>query len=274
MRNIFFALAFFAAYTTNAQVKFKIQLLNDQKTYQVSMLPEANWASPLNLTGTAQITLVVPNGNFEPKNVQNLVSGVEFEFNSRTDAPAENTLSDYVSVGLKTLGTGNLKYQAGVEVPLFTFQNAMACAGKVSLLNHNTDLFFKNKSRKANIGNYLSVLGANGDAYTGIIGSGEVVCSGILSTDFAGNGSKFSVSPNPFTTQLNFVAEFQTSAANAQIKVTDALGIEVYVQEFQAAGGKTALQLDLPNLVPGVYTLSVQKGDQFVFSKKVVKVDF
>jgi hypothetical protein len=274
MKNIFFALAFFAAYTANAQVKFKIQLLNDQKTYQVSMLPEANWASPLNLTGTAQITLVVPTGNFEPKNVQNLVSGVEFEFNSRTDAPAENTSADYVSVGLKTLGTSSIKYQAGVEVPLFTFQNAMACAGKVSLLNHNTDLFFKNKSRNANIGNYLSVLGANGDAYTGNIGSGEVVCSGVLSTDFAGNGSKFSVSPNPFTTQLNFVAEFQTGGSDAKLSVTDALGVSVYAHEFQAAAGKTALQLDLATLVPGVYTLSVQKGDQFVFSKKVVKVDF
>jgi len=46
-----------------AQVKFKMQLLNDGTTYQVSLVPETSYRPPLNMTSTAQVTIKVPTGS-------------------------------------------------------------------------------------------------------------------------------------------------------------------------------------------------------------------
>jgi hypothetical protein len=273
MKNIFFIFACLVSFSAAGQVKFKLRLLADQKTYQVSLLPEATWVSPFNITSTAQITFVVPTESFEPKNVQNLQPGVEWHFNSRTNAPSENPAFDYVSVGLKSLGTSNLFYQNGLEIALFTFENAQPCTGSIRLLDHVSDPFFKNLNKKANIGNYLSVYGAGGDAYVGNFGAGEAVCSGVSAGSDVSDMADFSLSPNPFYDELNFSTEWKNAPSAAQISITDALGKVVFNQNFEPNSGKNTLRFDLRDLVPGVYSVTLKTGERVVFSRKVVKTD-
>jgi Secretion system C-terminal sorting domain len=273
MKYIVSALICLVAITTNAQVKFKLQLLADQKTYQVSIIPGATFSSPLNLTSTAQITLVVPTGGFEPKNVHSMQSDVQFHFNSRTDAPSENLSFDYVSVGLKSLGTAGLKYQNGLEIALFTFENALPCSGNISLLDHSTDAFFKNPNKKANIGNYISIYGAQGDAYTGNIGHGQVVCSSVPGTSTQTGVADFTLSPNPFTTDLQFGANWKNAVSEAKITLTDALGKVVFEQQFVASIGKNTVDMELAHLAPGLYAVTLITDDNPVYSRKIVKID-
>jgi hypothetical protein len=274
MKNLLFALLFAGAATTQAQVSFRLQLLSDEKTYQVSIIPETTWAAPFNITSTAQITLVMPEGSFEPKNVKSLQSGVDFAFNSIANTPIDNANSDYYSVGLSSLGTQKLVYKAGQEVPLFTFQNALPCSGSIALLDHKNDVFYKNPKKKANIGNYLSVYGAAGDAYKGNVGTGVVPCADGRSVGTDMQVSSIGITPNPFTTDLQFSAIYAAADATAVVEVVDALGVLAYAYSFEATEGKNAFSMPLTDLSTGMYTVTIKSSDRILYTTKLVKVDF
>ena len=92
------------------QVSFELQWLEDTEVYQVAVVSEATYSAPQNMVSTAQITLKVPNANFEMTDFQNLIPGVEFELNSITSSPSEAPDFDYLSFGLTTFGA---------KIPLF-----------------------------------------------------------------------------------------------------------------------------------------------------------
>ena len=77
----------------NAQLDGKIELLNDQKTYQVSIIPGNNWAPPMSITNSAQMTLKVPTGGFSLVNFQS-VTGI-WNLNTPIIAPPEASEYDY-----------------------------------------------------------------------------------------------------------------------------------------------------------------------------------
>jgi len=120
-------------YMTTAQVQFKLTMLEDGETYQVSLIPERSWQHPYNITSTAQVTIKAPAGSFEVKELTSLQLDIEWQDNSRSDSPSEAPDVDYISFGLGTLGTVDFNYEAGVEMPLFQFKNALSCQGTISL---------------------------------------------------------------------------------------------------------------------------------------------
>jgi hypothetical protein len=274
MKNIFFALLCFGATQVEAQVKFKLQLLQDEKTYQVSIIPETTWAAPFNITSTAQVTLVMPEGSFEPKNVKSLQPGADFAFNSIANTPTDNATADYYSVGLSSLGTQKIAYKAGQEIPLFTFQNALPCSGSIALLDHKSDVFYKNPKKKANIGNYLSVYGAAGDAYQGNIGTGVVPCADARSVETGFQVSEIGITPNPFTTDLQFSAIYSVTDVAAVVEVVDALGVLAYTHAFEATAGRNTFQMPLADLSTGMYTVTVKSSERILYTTKLVKVDY
>ena len=163
----------------SAQVQFKLVLLEEGETYQVSMIPEKSWQHPYNITSTAQVTVKVPTNSFEVRDLTSLQVGVEWQDNSRSDAPNEAPAVDYISFGLGTLGTVDFSYEAGVEVPLFQFKNALPCQGSVSLMDNSEDPFMAPNSRRANVGNSITIFGARGEAYKGNVAQYvEVPCRG------------------------------------------------------------------------------------------------
>ena len=279
MKNILFktslfALACLGSLTANAQVKFRIQLLSDQKSYQISMVPETTWGFPENITSTAQITIVCEAGGFLPKNVVSLSPDVEWEYNSRTFAPTENPAYDYFSFGMKTLGTSKLNYQNGVEVPLFTFENELDCAGgDVRLINNGLDPLMQNPDSKSNVGNYISIFGANGDAYTGFAGTGWAPCANTTNTDEVNFQNSFAIAPNPvfesFYLKINWK---ETAARKARISLVDGLGrvVTEYRQPLEA--GAHEVFFDMKNEPSGLYELVVISNGATLFKQKVVKI--
>lgn len=166
-----------------SQIHYKLSLLSDQETYQVSMVSDVTVAPPFNLTASGQITIKVPHGEddtyFEIKELTNLISGVTWSNNSRTDAPIEEPCYDYISFGLISLGTSGIEYEAGIETPIFSFKNgATLCTDSISLFDNDLDAFRPPNSLNINVGNQLTILGGNGqNAYTGNIGTGKAPCT-------------------------------------------------------------------------------------------------
>jgi hypothetical protein len=154
---IFFC-AFWAQLSTAQNVQFKIDLLKDGVTYQVSMLPSTTWQTPNNNTLGAQITLVAPSGGGEITQL-NTLNGA-WKALPVIVAPAENTKKDYLVIYLAE--STALPFKSNVETPLFTFQQKKRVAGLLALVDNNTDSFMPPNSLSLNIGNYITTRGGGG----------------------------------------------------------------------------------------------------------------
>jgi hypothetical protein len=156
-----FFYAFGSQLSTAQNVQFKIELLKDGVTYQVSMLPSTTWQAPNNNTLGAQITLVAPSGGGEVTQV-NPING-DWKALPVIVAPAENTQKDYLVIYL-TESTA-LPFKSNVETPLFTFQQEKRVPGQlVALVNNNIDPFMPPNSLNLNIGNYITTRGGGGSS--------------------------------------------------------------------------------------------------------------
>ncbi|MEM6321415.1 MAG: T9SS type A sorting domain-containing protein [Bacteroidota bacterium] len=163
MRTLVFLVMLFVSTSATAQIKFAVELQEDKKTYLVKLKPEASYASPLNITNTAQVSFVVPTGGFQAGNIQNIKGN--WQNNNNVVAPEKNPTKDYLIFNL----VGHIKdvdYVEGEEVALFTFQNVGKKTGKPRFVQ-NKDIEML-QAKKLNIGNQISVLGAGyTNAYSG-----------------------------------------------------------------------------------------------------------
>ena len=158
----------------NAQVELKLLLQPDGVTYTVLARPQTSWSPPTaNLTYSAQVTVVVPGGTFQP---HNLVSHAgTWQLTNLIAQPAENPGADYAIFTLTT-ATQAIVYEAGVPVPLFSFENKNGCTGTFELMNPGTDPFSPPNSLNVPAGNELFIEGAGGDAYLGNFDAGAANC--------------------------------------------------------------------------------------------------
>lgn len=182
---LIFVAIIFATNTIEAQVKFKLSYDTEDELYTVSIIPNETFESPDNITGTGQVTIRVPSNYFEPANVTNLHDQMVWHANSRTDSPIEAVDFDYVSFGLMNPGVSNPDYKAGEEIQLFSFENAYGCTGGIEIVDNYKDPFMAPNSKSVNIGNSLTIFGAGGEAWAGLVGDGKVNCMTTSTTDLA-----------------------------------------------------------------------------------------
>lgn len=254
------------------QVKFKLTLLADGKTYQVSMVPEVSFQSPLNVTSTAQVTLKAPTRGLEVDQIFNLQDGVEWEPNSMTERPEESPESDYLSFGLVTQGTDKIVYEAGVEVPLFAFTNFLECQGKIALMDNSNDPFAIPNSRQVNIGNQITVLGAQGDAYIGNATESEVSCGDNLTAieDIDPTKVNLSLFPNPAIDYVIVSFSWDRKVAPIKLKLLDVNGKLVQEKSIEINKGNNQTKIDIQSLAQGNYFIELVgenwkiSADQFV----------
>jgi PKD repeat protein len=148
-----------------AQVKFKVKLLTDNKTFQVLMRSDVTYNPPMNTVSGAQVTLRVPAGGFTIGNLTSLKG--TWSNNANVKSPPENPAYDYIVFGLQN-PTSAIPFQKDVEVAVFEFKNNGTCTGAMELINTTNDPFMPPNSQNVNIGNAISIVGAGfGNAYTG-----------------------------------------------------------------------------------------------------------
>jgi len=278
MKNIvlIFCTAFmFFGSTANAQVQYKIELLADNETYLVSMVPQESWAAPFNKTSTAQVTIKVPTDAFQPIDVVNLQNGVMWEANSRYNAPEEAPAFDYITFGLVSLGTSGLSFSEEVEIPLFEFRNAEGCTGAVSLVNNETDAFLPPNYRKANIGQEMTVLGARGDAFTSLVEGGEEVNCMLTGVNEPDNIQQLEAKlfPNPVVGEFAVEWQWAEAAGEATLLLRNTNGQMMLLQQVELSNGKNKFLLNAEGLPSAVYQLELIKNNIQYSMGSLIKVE-
>ncbi len=262
-------------YMTTAQVQFKLTMLEDGETYQVSLIPEKTWEHPYNITSTAQVTIKVPTNSFEVTDLKSLQLATEWQDNSRSDSPAEAPAVDYISFGLATLGTVAFNYEAGVEMPLFTFKNALPCQGKVGLMDNSEDPFMAPNSRSANVGNSITIFGARGEAYRGNLAAfAEIPCQADFSTSIEKEeivAEVLKVYPNPAINEVFVDMSWTQGTTKGALVIMDATGKEVKRQTITLNDGFNKVQLSVETLVFGIYSIEYQFDGKSLAIDRFVK---
>lgn len=261
--------------STQAQVKFKLQLLNDGKTYQVSLVPEVSYRPPLNKTSTAQVTIKVPTGSFEVYNLKNLQPNVAWEANSEAQAPDESRAFDYLSFGLATNGTDYLRYEEDLELPLFTFENALDCSGEVGLMDNNADPFMPPNSAQKNVGNQITIAGANGDAYTGNLIKTSIPCGNFVTSVEAIDRAvvHLELYPNPTADQAQLSIDWNRPQEEATITIFTLQGKAVVAKPITLSNGNNLQIMNLSHLTAGNYLLEVSGNDWKLHAEQFVKLE-
>ena len=168
-------LGLFIGQALSAQVKFRVALQPDNKTYNVFLRPDVAWSGPLGTTVGSQLSLRVPSGGFD---VGNLMSANGMWNKSvHVFSPEENTSFDYISFSLVS-STGAIPYVAGEEALLFSFENIGTCTGELEFISDIDDPFLPPNSASVNVGNSLSVAGAGlgVNAYSGVYAEQGYTC--------------------------------------------------------------------------------------------------
>jgi len=258
-----------------AQVKFKLQLLNDGKTYQVSLVPEVSYRPPLNKTSTAQVTIKVPTGSFDVYNLKNLQPNVQWEANSEAQAPTESEGFDYLSFGLATNGTDFLRYEKDLELPLFSFENALDCSGEVGLMDNSSDPFMPPNSAQKNVGNQITIAGADGDAYTGNLIKSSIPCGNFVTSVETIDRSTINLElyPNPTADQAQVSIDWNRPQEAATIAVFTVQGKEVFSKSINLTNGDNLQMINLSHLNTGNYLLEVSGEDWKLHAEQFVKLE-
>lgn len=246
-----------------AQVKFKLDYDKAQNNYIVSIVPMTDLQHPDNLTATAQITVKTPAGKFNPKEIKGLYPGLEWEFNSKSDAPKEAPDHDYISFGLKNPGLLHLPFEKDQALPILSFKNEFGCTGPVQLVDNAKDPFMAPNSQRVNIGNTIAVLGYGIDAFGGVVDQGLVDCSG-STTNVEENGviSKHEIFPVPAGKELFLQFNWEGKRETVRAEIIDAGGRVVIFQKMDVVNGANQFAFDVSKLAGGAYLLKI-KGDKW-----------
>ncbi len=170
-----------SALVASADNGISFRIVYNAGVYEVYMTPSATAAAP-GITLTAQVTLKTPrNGeiSFDPTNVTSTVAGTAWSLTSRIDAPAEDPNADYLSFTVEFPDGDYRAFQwvANQEVKVFTFENANACLGAVSLMSNDDAFAQLPNSVGTNPGNQIDVMGmGEGNAFMSVAGA-PALCS-------------------------------------------------------------------------------------------------
>ncbi len=142
----------------NGGLNLKLQLIEENK-WGVYVKPDSTiMPGPLTITGTAQVTVVMPNGYVY---AYSSIKGA-WSDNGHVNSPSESPSRQYISFGLLN-DFPHIDYVAGQETLLFTFQGNGTCPDSIYLIDNATDPFAQlPNSLNSNPQNEFSVWDPNG----------------------------------------------------------------------------------------------------------------
>jgi hypothetical protein len=257
IKHFLFGVLFLSTVTSvQAQVKFNLSLMQDNKTYLVSFISEKTWTEPTNMVGSIQVVIRVDaNQLFQATNIQTLVEGLSWSDNAYLDNTESDPTHNYVAFVLNEKATKLINFTEGVETPLFTFKNVYeTCAGVIEL-TANDDPWVKQVvgTDHINVTQNISVLGARGNAFSGIANGTTDCSSTVVTTNEVRSIQNLEVFPVPANNNLQLKWSGQDMGKNPKIKITNTLGGLVSMHDVSPSNGTQSLSLDVSNFQTGLY---------------------
>lgn len=249
-----------------AQVKFKLSR-SGPSLYKVSLVADKSLTSRQAITGTMQVSLKVKSSEgFTLSDIVSLQPEVEWDNGAVLKSPDGARDYDYISLAMRSIGTKTIQYEAGVEIPLFTFRNSGMPVTSVQLLDNEADPLVKAQRNRFNVRNHISVLGFGPiNAYTGNI------------RDDSPTGQQVSLRqlfPNPATTRVTVIWDNYLNGYEGDVKlgVSESGNGRVMLKqtEFMRQGSNKA-ELNVTELPTGVYLVHLEKeGERIGESLKLL----
>ena len=260
MKKLILSLIASAALTSaiTAQVKFKLTRMNDNQSYMVSMVSDATWMFPQNVTTTAQVSLRLPsNAHFIAGDITSLVPETRWVDNSYLEKPVGDASSNYILFGLQNIGTPAFSYEAGKELPLFTFRNiGTTCFGSIELTDNSLETTNAVVLGGYNIGQHIGTVGAQGEAFTSNMANSRVVCQG-TTTGAQDLDAPLSISKGfPIPASTDLTVEWQLNnpkLENLKLEVTNAVGQVVETKALAQGTGLQTTKFEVKDWAEGVY---------------------
>lgn len=246
--------------TLFGQIWYKLDLLEDGETYQVSLISEKDWGLPNNITSTGQITIKTPTLEFDIVDFESVQPKFTWKYNSRYNAPEESSDFDYFSFGLEQ-ASRDFDYEAGEEVPIIRFKNAKGCSDFIGLIDNATDPLIYSTTKKVNIGNQLTVVGARGNAYKGNKGAQLIKCNKqiIQKDQFL---KDFTLYPNPAFNEVNVNLNWTASSQGVQFFIRNNEGKVVINQAEDLVEGRNEILFDIAQLPGGIYYIELSNANK------------
>lgn len=262
MKNLTVLLfALFLSGSLFGQVKFNLSYEPNGGVYTLSIIPETSWQTPRNIVGAAQVVLrVAADAEFTP-NITSLIPELVWADNAYIEHPDAAPAYTFVCIALASGPTDKIAMSEGQEVPLFSFTNAGAsCAGLVELIPNDDPVVQAVLAEGFNVTQHLAVLGARGNAFSGIV-NGSADC-----TATSGNTELYpkivddvQVSPVPAVEEVVIRWGMQADfSEHLDLVITDNGGREVFRQKVSAVKGENTMKIIVKNWKSGIYRISFQ----------------
>ncbi len=258
-----------------AQVQFRMDYEKTTKKYIVSLVPMATYKMPANLTGASQVTVKAPTGLFFPTEVTGLYPGVEWDYNSRSNAPEEAPEVDYISFAMRNSGLLHLPYVEGVSIPVLSFANEFGCSAPVELIDNKTDPFMPPNSMMANVGQSIAVYGYGHNAFGGIFNEkGRADCQELYTHTFDSEEliSDFDLYPIPAEVEIFLEFDWGYPSENVQAEIVDALGRTMSHKSIDLITGHNLHPFQIANLAAGTYFLKLKGASWSITLDKFQKI--
>lgn len=248
--------------TVQAQVKFGLSLLPDQETYLISLKAEKSWAAPANITGAVQVVLKVPaNVPFVAGKIQSLIPGLSWSDNALVVQPSAAPEYNFVCFVLNEPGTKQIQYQEGVELPLFTFKNLEpGRAAKLELTLNDDPLVQKVvKVDHINITQNITVLGANGNAFTGVFGQTSSSTTALPQVEILEKLKVYPIPARDFV-WVNWESQAPKAELPNRLQVFSATGSLISTFSLNQQVGQQQLRVDVSTWPSGLYVFKAQNS--------------
>ena len=265
MKNILFVFGtMFLSQMVSAQVKFNLGYQEDTKVYTLSVLPEVTWPSPKNMLNSAQIVLRVDAGKEFIPAITPLLEGLIWADNAYIDQPPGAEDYTFVCISLVNGPTQKIKMAEGEELPIFSFVNAGAgCPGKVTLVTNDDPSVVAARSAGFNVTQHFGMLGARGNAFTGVI-NGEVDCTPVSGTNDPEEKviDEVKIAPVPADKSVTITWNLLSNQRGLrQIVICDVTGREVLREKISESKGLQTMTVDVENWQAGMYRVRFALGE-------------
>lgn len=258
--SFFFGLLLLVGFSGQAQVKFGLSLLPDQETYLLSLKAEKSWIAPMNITGAVQIVIKTPATiPFTVGKIQSLIPGLSWSDNALVIQPSGAPKYNFICFVLNEPGAKSIPYQEGVEVPLFTFKNLEPGKTAKLELTLNDDPLVKKVVQQDhfNITQNITVLGANGNAFTGIFEEQSHTTTAIPKVDILEKLKVFPIPADDFV-QIKWESTDTKADFPSLLQVFSATGSLIATYPLIQQTGQQQLRVDVSAWPAGLYAFKAR----------------